>query len=262
MSDVRIRFSIENRVARLTLANPAGKNVMDLQFCHELGQAAIACETNPDIKVILIEAEGDVFSMGGDINSFVANKDRIHAHILDMATQIHIGVAGLRRAAAPVIAAVNGMAAGGAFSLLAGCDVVIAKRSAKFNPAFTRTGLTPDAGDTREEIGAAGIGGEAGFRKAFWIMATNPTLTAEQAAEIDLVTQVVDDETFRDEVEALVHKFADAPNGALSGLKALFRASLSNTLDDQLNLEARSIAGRCADPETMERLIGFLNKSK
>jgi len=256
MSEVRIKFSIENRVARLTLANPAGKNVMDLQFCHELGQAAIACEINPDIKVILIEAEGDVFSMGGDINSFVANKDRVHAHILDMATQIHIGVAGLRRAAAPVIAAVNGMAAGGAFSLLAGCDVVIAKRSAKFNPAFTRTGLTPDAGGTYF------FPRVAGFRKAFWIMATNPTLTAEQAAEIDLVTQVVDDEIFRDEVETLVRKFADAPNGALSGLKALFRASLTNTLDDQLNLEARSIAARCADPETMERLIGFLNKGR
>jgi 2-(1,2-epoxy-1,2-dihydrophenyl)acetyl-CoA isomerase len=256
MTDVRIKFTVADKVARLTLANPAGKNVMDLQFCHELGQAAIACETNPDIKVILIEAEGDVFSMGGDINSFVANKHRIQAHILDMATQIHIGVAGLRRAAAPVIAAVNGMAAGGAFSLLAGCDVVIAKRSAKFNSAFTKTGLTPDAGGTYF------FPRVAGFRKAFWIMATNPTLTAEQAAEIDLVTQVVDDENFAEEVEKLVRQFADSAPGALAGLKALFRASLTNTLDDQLNLEARSIAARCADPETLERLMGFLNKKK
>jgi 2-(1,2-epoxy-1,2-dihydrophenyl)acetyl-CoA isomerase len=256
MTDVRIKFTVADKVARLTLANPAGKNVMDLQFCHELGQAAIACETNPDIKVILIEAEGDVFSMGGDINSFVANKHRIQAHILDMATQIHIGVAGLRRAAAPVIAAVNGMAAGGAFSLLAGCDVVIAKRSAKFNSAFTKTGLTPDAGGTYF------FPRVAGFRKAFWIMATNPTLTAEQAAEIDLVTQVVDDENFAEEVEKLVRKFADSAPGALAGLKALFRASLTNTLDDQLNLEARSIASRCADPQTLERLVGFLEKKK
>ena len=73
---------------------------------------------------------------------------------------------------------------------------------------------------------------------------------------------MVDDETFRDEVEALVRKSADAPNGALSGPKALFRASLTNTRDDRLNLEACSIAARCADPETMERLIGFLNKGK
>jgi 2-(1,2-epoxy-1,2-dihydrophenyl)acetyl-CoA isomerase len=93
-------------------------------------------------------------------------------------------------------------------------------------------------------------------------MATNPTLTAEQAAEIDLVTQVVDDENFRDEVEKLVAQFANAAPGGLAGLKALFRASMTNTLDDQLNLEARSVAARCADPHTMERLIGFLNKGK
>ncbi len=256
MSDVRIRFSVENGVARITLANPTGYNVMDLHFCQQFGQAAIACETNPDIRVILIEAEGSVFSMGGDINSFLDNRDRVHAHILNMATQIHIGVAGLRRAAAPVIAAVNGMCAGGAFSLVAGADVVIAKRSAKFNPAFTKTGLTPDAGGTYF------FPRVAGFRKAFWIMATNPTLTADQAAEIDLVTQVVDDEKFTDEVERIVRQFADSAPGALAGLKSLFRSSLTNTLDDQLNLEARSIASRCADPETLERLFAFMGKKK
>jgi 2-(1,2-epoxy-1,2-dihydrophenyl)acetyl-CoA isomerase len=252
----RIKFSVTDGVARITLANPTGYNVMDMSFCRELGQAAIACETNPDIKVILIDAEGDVFSMGGDIQTFVAEKDRVHAYVLEMATQIHIGVAGLRRASAPVIAAVNGTCAGGAFSLIAGADVVIAKRSAKFNPAFTKWGLTPDAGGTYF------FPRVAGFRKAFWIMATNPTLTAEEAAEIDLVTLVVDDDKFKDEVERVTRQFAGAAPGGLAGLKALFRASLSNNLDDQLNLEARSVSARCADPRTMERLVGFLSKKK
>jgi 2-(1,2-epoxy-1,2-dihydrophenyl)acetyl-CoA isomerase len=256
MSDPRIKFSVADNVARITMANPGNYNAMDLQFCHEFGQAAIACETDPRIKVILLDAEGDVFSVGGDIGEFVANKDRVHTHVLDMATQIHIGIASLRRAPAPVIMAVNGMAAGGAFSLLAGADVVIAKRSAKFNPAFTKWGLTPDAGGTYFFPRVAGI------RKAFWIMATNPTLTAEQAAEIDLVTLVVDDDAFRDEVERVVRQFADSAPGGLSGLKALFRASLTNTLDDQLNLEARSIAAHCADPATLDRLVAFVAKKK
>jgi 2-(1,2-epoxy-1,2-dihydrophenyl)acetyl-CoA isomerase len=256
MTEPRIRFSVADGVARITFANAAGRNAMDLQFCREFGQAAIACETDSSIKAILIAAEGEMFSVGGDIVDFVAHKDSIHAHVLDMATQIHIGVSGLRRAAAPVIAAVNGMAAGGAFSLLAGADVVIAKRSAKFNPAFTRSGLTPDAGGTYF------FPRVAGFRKAFWIMATNPTLTAEQAAEIDLVTQVVDDAVFEAEVERVVRMFAESAPGALAGLKSLFRSSLTNTLDDQLNLEARSIAGRCADPATLERLVAFVEKKK
>jgi 2-(1,2-epoxy-1,2-dihydrophenyl)acetyl-CoA isomerase len=255
-AEPRIKFSVADKVARITLANPAKYNAMDLRFCQEFGRAAIACETDPTIKVILIEAEGEMFSVGGDIVDFVAHKDQIHPHVLDMATQIHIGVAGLRRAAAPVIAAVNGMAAGGAFSLVAGADVVIAKRSAKFNAAFTKSGLTPDAGGTYF------FPRVAGFRKAFWIMATNPTLSADQAAEIDLVTKVVDDDKFAEEVERIVRQFADSAPGALAGLKSLFRSSLTNTLDDQLNLEARSIAARCADPATLERLAAFVEKKK
>ena len=256
MSETRIKFTVADKVARITLANPSNYNAMDLQFCKEFGKAAIACETDPTIKVILIEAEGDVFSVGGDIGEFVANKDRVHPHVLDMATQIHIGVAGLRRASAPVIAAINGMTAGGAFSLIAGADVVIAKRSAKFNPAFTKWGLTPDAGGTYF------FPRVAGFRKAFWILATNPTLTADEAAEIDLVSHVVEDDAFAAEVERVVHLFAESAPGALAGLKSLLRSSLDNTLDDQLNLEARSIAARCADPATLQRLVAFVNKKK
>ena len=146
MNGERIRLTIADKVARITFVNPAKYNAMDQKFCHEFGQAALACEIDTTIQAIVIQAEGDVFSPGGDITDFVAHKDHVHGHVLDMATQIHIGVLSLRRAPAPVIAAVNGMCAGGAFSLIAGADVVIAKKSAKFNAAFTRSGLTPDAG--------------------------------------------------------------------------------------------------------------------
>jgi 2-(1,2-epoxy-1,2-dihydrophenyl)acetyl-CoA isomerase len=206
--------------------------------------------------VIVIDAEGPMFSVGGDIDSFVANKDRVHAHILDMATQIHIGIASLRRAPAPVIMAVHGMAAGGGFSFVCGADVVIAGRSAKFNPAFTRSGLTPDAGGTYffPRI--------AGSRKAFWIMATNPTLTAEQAEEIGLVSLVVDDDKLAEETNRVARQFADTPSDALCALKTLFRASLTNTLDDQLSLEARSVSSIAATPTTLAMLDAFLAKRK
>ena len=256
MTEQRIRFSVADGIARITLANPSRNNAMDLQFCHELGQVGIACETTPGIKVIVIDAEGPMFSVGGDIDSFVANKDRVHAHILDMATQIHIGIASLRRAPAPVIMSVQGMAAGGGFSFVCGADVVIAGRSAKFNPAFTRSGLTPDAGGTYH------FPRVAGFRKAFWIMATNPTLTAEQAEEIDLVTLVVDDDKLKEETEKVARQFADTPSDALCALKTLFRASLSNTLDEQLSLEARSVSSIAATPTTLAKLEAFLAKRK
>src|SRR5579872_5660026 len=181
MSGERVSLSIADGIARMAFVNPENYNAMDLKFCAEFSRACLEAEIHPDARVILITAQGDVFSPGGDITDMVAHKDDVHAHVLDMATRIHIGVLSLARAPAPVIAAVNGTAAGGAFSLVAGCDVVIAKKSAKFNSAFTRSGFTPDAG------GTYWFPRVAGGRKAFWIMATNPTLTADQAAEIGLV---------------------------------------------------------------------------
>jgi len=252
----RIRLTVADGIARLILCNPQKYNAMDQLFCREFSQAALACEIDPAIEVIVIEAEGDVFSPGGDITDFVAHKDHVHAHVLDMATEIHIGVLALRRAPAPVIAAVNGTTAGGAFSLICGADVVIAKKSAKFNVAFTRSGLTPDAGGTYF------FPRVVGSRKAFWIMATNPTLSADQAAEIGLVSQVVEDADFRQEVDRLARQFADSVPGALAGLKALLRSSLTNSLDEQLNAEARSISALCASPATLERLIAFVEKKK
>lgn len=256
MNGERIRLTVADKVARIIFINPAKYNAMDQKFCQELSKAAIACEVNPEIKAIVIEAEGDVFSPGGDITDFVAHKDHIHAHVLDMATEIHIAVLSLRRAPAPVIAAVNGMTAGGAFSLICGADVVIAKKSAKFNVAFTRSGLTPDAGGTYF------FPRVVGFRKAFWIMATNPTLTADQAAEIGLVSQVVEDDKFREEVDRVARLFADSAPGALAGLKKLLHSSLTATLDEQLNAEARSISALCATPATLERLIAFVEKKR
>jgi 2-(1,2-epoxy-1,2-dihydrophenyl)acetyl-CoA isomerase len=256
MTDKRIKFSVADGIARITFANPSRNNAMDMQFCHELGQVGIACETTPDIRVIVVDAEGEMFSVGGDIDNFVANKHRVHPHILDMATQIHIGVAALRRAPAPVIMSIQGMAAGGAFSFVAGADVVIAGRSAKFNSAFTRSGLTPDAGGTYF------FPRVAGYRKAFWIMATNPTLTAEQAEQIGLVSIVVDDDKLVAETEKVARQFADMPSEALCRLKTLFRASLDNSLDEQLSLEARSVSSIAATPTTLAKLEAFVAKRK
>lgn len=250
----RITLKVEDGIAWVTLANGANKNAMDIQFCREFAQTMVACETNPGARVIVIRAEGDFFGVGGDIRNFVDNKHRVHEHVLDMATQIHVGILAMRRAAAPVICAVNGMAAGGSFSLVCGTDVVIARRSAKFAPAFTKSGFTPDAGGTWffPRI--------AGWRKAYWIMATNPVLTAEQAEQIGLVTQVVDDDKLDSTVSALARQFADMPPGALGGLKRLFQDSETTPLDQHLNAEARSIAAQCANPAILARLDAFFKK--
>src|SRR5690606_10504128 len=104
----------------------------------------------------------------------------------------------LNRLAAPVVAAVNGMAAGGGFSLVCMSDLAIATRSARFNFAYTRSALTTDGGATWF------LPRLVGLQRAFDILATNPTLDAEEAARLGIIARVVDDDRFETEVEALV----------------------------------------------------------
>jgi 2-(1,2-epoxy-1,2-dihydrophenyl)acetyl-CoA isomerase len=255
MAFSRIDFSITGGIARITLAEPGNHNTIDLDVTREFAEAAVRCETEPGIKVVLLSARGDVFSFGGDLNAFVTNKDHMHAYIREMAKHLHAAILMLDRLPAPVIAAVNGMAAGGGFSLVCMSDMAIAKRSATFNAAYTRSGLTPDCGMTYF------LTRRVGPQRAFDITATNPTLSADDAKSLGIVARVVDDELFENEVEDLVRQLAARPS-VLGPLKRLLKSAALNSLEQQLELEAKSIATRAASPETMEILEAFLARHK
>lgn len=254
MSGTRIRHEVKDGIARLTLCAPHNRNAIDSTFCREFAEAALSISTDPSAVVALMRAEGDFFSVGGDFKDFLAHKDGLERHVLDMATHLHIGIVRLQRAPAPLVVAVNGTAAGGGFSLVLGADIAIARRSAKLVAAYTRSGLTPDGGGTYF------LPRIVGLKRAFDILATNPTLSAEQALELGILSRVVDDEAFEAEVEALVRQLAATPRHALHGLKRLLRESPSASLQQQLDLEAESIAATASHPDSISALESFLAK--
>ena len=256
MSTRSVELNIAAGIARITLSNAQNHNCIDLEFTRELAAAATKCAADAGVRVILLAAKGDVFCVGGDIKDFIANKHRSREHLLEMASGLHVAITHLRNASAPVILALNGTAAGAGFSLVCGADFVIAKRSAKLNSAYTRSGLTPDGGGTFFLPRIVGI------RKAFDLLATSTTLSADQALELGIVSRVVDDVDFDTEVEKQARAFADAIPEAMSGLKALLNSSMSATLEQQLAAEANSIAKLSANPATLERLEAFLSKNK
>ncbi len=256
MPPSRVAFEITRGLARITFVNPARHNAMDLQFCNELADAATRCASAPGLKAVLIAAAGDVFCVGGDIKEFVANRERLREHVLTTAAQFHVAVARLHHLSAPLIVAVNGTAAGGGFSMVCAADLAIAKRSARFNPAYTRSGLTPDGGGTWF------LTRIVGWRRAFEIFATNPTLGADDACALGIVSRVVDDAKFDAEVARIARQIEDAPAGALCELKRLVRESLTASLDEHLEAEAVSIAAQADLPETQDLLAAFLSKSK
>jgi 2-(1,2-epoxy-1,2-dihydrophenyl)acetyl-CoA isomerase len=256
MNANRLRFGIENGVARIVLAAPDSYNAVDLAMTRELLAAAIACEAAADLRCVLLTAEGAQFSVGGNLREFVAERDRIQAHTREMTVNFHGAIVILNRLPVPVVAAVNGTAAGGGFSMVLMCDLAIAARSAKFNFAYTRSGLTPDGGATYF------LPRLIGPQRAFDLLATNPTLSADEALALGLVGRVVDDDAFAAEVDALVGQLAAMPGDTLGRLKVLLRAGLDNSLAAQLDLEGRQIAEISSSPETQATLDAFLARRR
>jgi len=250
----RLDYRVDDGIARITLNDPERHNTVDGRFTRELAEAAIRCETNPAVKVVLLAAAGPVFSFGGDLNEFMANRDHLQAHVREMTAHFHSAILTLNRMPAPVVAAVNGMAAGGGFSLVCMSDMAVARRSAKFNFAYTRSGLTPDGGATYFLTRLVGP------QKAFDIMATNPTLSATQAYDLGIIARVVDDADFDAEVERILDTLKRLPSDALPRLKGLLKKSLSASLEEQFEHEAKSISEVAATPETLATLEAFLDR--
>ena len=247
----KIDFSINDGIARIYINDVDNHNVVGSQFARELSEAAIVCEGDPSVRVVLLSARGDKFSVGGDLNEFLSVGETLREHVRVMATYFHLAITVLNRIEAAVVCGVNGIAAGGGVSLVCMSDLAIAKRSAKFNLAYTRSGLTPDGGSSWF------LPRLVGPQRAFDIMATNPTLSAEEACDIGLIARVVDDDLFETELESVLATLAASPANAVGRGKHLFRQSLGNSLEAQLELESKYISQSVSDPETLARLEAF-----
>jgi 2-(1,2-epoxy-1,2-dihydrophenyl)acetyl-CoA isomerase len=248
----RITLDKTDQVARLIFDNPANRNAVDLPFCEQFAAAAMSCAADSSLRVIVIEARGAYFSVGGDLADFLLHESDIEHYVLQCTSQFHAGIRHLAQARAPVVVALNGMAAGGGFSIVCGADLVVAKRSARLNSGYTRSGLTPDGGGTFL------LPRLVGWQRAFTIMALNETITADQACDLGLVTRVVDDERFEEEIAALITALKGSE--ALGDLKALMRAGANRSFSEQLDAEAFAIARRAGSAETLARLRAFLKR--
>ena len=254
MIDRRVNLVIADGIARLSFASADGRNAVSLGFARQFAEAAEHCRTRLDVRVILMRAEGPFFSVGGDLAEIVAQGDHMATHIFEMASTVSRAVEYLRAADAPVVLALNGTAAGGGFSFVTGADLVIAARSAKLVSAFTKSGLTPDAGASWF------LPRIVGSQRAFLLLAMNPVLSAEEAERLGLVAKVVEDEALERETQSLVTTLAALPGSTLASLKQLLRLSGTLSLTDQLACEARSISHMLEETSTRAALEAFFRR--
>jgi 2-(1,2-epoxy-1,2-dihydrophenyl)acetyl-CoA isomerase len=249
-----IRFTTEDGVAHITLARPDHANALDLTMMRELMEVSIACDEDPSVRAIVIDSEGKLFCAGGDLAEFARAGDGLAKLLKEATVYLHAAISRLVRTRAPVIAAVQGHAAGAGFSLAMACDLVLAAASARFTMAYTRAGLVPDGGSTYF------LPRLIGRRRTLDLMITNRTLSAAEAMEWGLVSRVVADDQLAAEALRLAREIAQGPTGAFGGVKRVVLRSESETLESQMEIEARAIADAARSADGQEGIRAFLAK--
>jgi 2-(1,2-epoxy-1,2-dihydrophenyl)acetyl-CoA isomerase len=226
----------EANVATLTLNRPDAYNALDLALGRELFTASIELDEDPDVRCVVVTGSGRAFCAGGDVKGFVDNLGRIGAHIKELTTYLHGAISRFARTDKPVIMAVNGVAAGGGFSLALSGDLVIAAESAKFTMAYSRIAASPDGSSSYF------LPRLVGLRRAMELYFTNRVLTAKEAVEWGMVTRAVPDAELAAAVGALARELAQGPSKSFGIAKRLLHQSTWESLETQMELEAQGIA--------------------
>lgn len=251
-----IVFAKQARIARITLNRPDAANGLDSLMASELRQAANLCADDPEIRVVILTADGRFFSAGGDIREMLSHGDGVGSAIKSLADDLHGAISTLSRMPAVLIVAVNGVAAGAGFSLTLIGDIVVASESASFTMAYTRAGLCPDGGSSFY------LPRLVGLRRAQELMLTNRTLTAAEALEMGLVTRVVADDELALQADQIAENLASGARLSAAYVRKLLLASSGNDLDTQMELESQLIVQCAASADGREGIQAFVEKRK
>jgi 2-(1,2-epoxy-1,2-dihydrophenyl)acetyl-CoA isomerase len=249
-----IKFEQNGAVARITLNRPDAANGMNDTMTRELADAARRCDTEAT-KVVVLTGSGRFFCAGGDLKSFASAPSR-GRYIKGVADDLHRAISTFARMDAVLITAVNGVAAGAGFSIAVTGDLVLAAESASFTMAYTRAGLSPDGSSSYYLPRLIGI------RRTQELMLTNRTLSAADASQWGLVTEVVPDAELADRVDQLADQMASAARQSSGAVKKLLLTTFSSGLEEQMEIEGRLIAERADSADGREGVDAFLAKRK
>jgi len=255
MSAPTVEVESRGAVTVITLNRPDSANTLNLQMAMDLLAAAMTCGRNPSVRAVVLTGAGKNFCFGGDLRGMAAKGKSADAYLRELTTYLHEALSHFVRMDAPVIAAVNGTAAGAGVGLVAMADLAVCAASSKFNLAYTSVGLTPDAGTSFLLPRAVGA------KRAMELLLLNRTLSAEEALSWGLVNQVVPDADVVDQAMRIAEKLADGATHAFGHAKRLLAHSLG-ALESQMVLESQTIASQAGSDEGMEGISAFLEKRK
>jgi enoyl-CoA hydratase len=250
LADVEVR--VEDGALWLTLNRPSVFNALSAEMADELAAVVERATARDDVRVVVLTGTGAAFSTGADISGADAHEN-FDAHALDRANRIVRAITTLDK---PVVAAVNGIAAGVGCSAALAADLVVAAESASFLLAFARIGLMPDGGATATV--AASIGRARAMRMA---LLADP-LTAREAYDAGLVTHVTSDAEFPDLVETVVRRLAAGPPLAFAATKKAINAATLGPLEGALERERRGQTVLLRTADVAEGMRAFTERRR
>src|SRR5918998_6579467 len=246
-----IDFKLERGVARLTLNRPDRLNSFTVEMHEEVADALAKLE---GARVLVLTGAGRGFCAGQDLNDRAVAPGKA----VDLGESVERRYNPLIRTLTslpfPVIARVNGVAAGAGANIALACDIVIAAKSAKFIQSFSAIGLIPDSG------GTWALPRLVGQARALGLALTGEPLPAEKAADWGLIWKAVDDEALDAEVDAIAGKLAALPPLGLAASKEMLRSSWSHSLDEELNHQRDAMRRLGFTEDYREGVAAFLEK--
>ncbi len=250
-----IEISVDGEIGTMTLNRPDSLNAMSPEMIGELVEAFAWLADLAPLRALIITGAGNAFSAGGDVNWFRTGVESeeidLPSNVRRGAEVLHQAIIDLRRIPYPVIAAVNGPAAGAGFSLALACDIRIASEEAFFACAYGRIGASPDGGMTYF------LPRVVGPSKALELMLNDPNLTAADALKAGLVSEVVAPGELSDRAREKAAKLAAKAPHYVRMAKLLIGQSLENTLADHLQLERHGIADSMATEDLRAGVTAF-----
>jgi len=253
MSDT-IHIQQVGSVALLRLNRPQVYNSFNREMALALQSALDDAAANKDIRCIVISGNGKAFCAGQDLAEVTGPNPPGFKTILG--EHYNPIIEKIRNVAKPVVAAVNGVAAGAGANIALACDIVIATESASFIQAFSKIGLVPDSG------GTFFLPRLVGFQRAMALCMLGDKVSAAEALEMGMICKVLHDETFISDVNKLAENLAGMPTKALGLTKRLINSSLTHNLDEQLQMESVIQIESAQTHDYQEGVQAFIEKRK
>jgi 2-(1,2-epoxy-1,2-dihydrophenyl)acetyl-CoA isomerase len=255
-----LSIDVDGDIGTLTLNRPDSLNAMSPEMIFELTLAAAWLADGAPLRGLIVTGAGNAFCSGGDVNWF---KDGVDAEEVDLPSEVrrgaevlHQAIVDFHRIPYPIVAAVNGPAAGAGFSLALACDTRIAADSAFFACAYGRIGASPDGGMTYF------LPRVVGPSRALELLLEDPNMTAEQALAERIVAKVVPADELLDEARSTAERFARRAPHYVKMAKLLVGQSLENSITEHLQLERHGIADSMATEDLRQGVTAFFAGEK